>query len=54
MMLAQVGLGFQELNFELEDDSDHNQAVILQAHPALKICGGYSYFALVVDQVALL
>ena len=46
MKLAQMGLGFQELKFELEGDSDHIHAVILQAYPALETCGGYSLLRL--------
>ena len=42
MKLAQMGLAFQELKFELEGDSDHIHAVTLQAYPALETCGGQS------------
>ena len=44
--LAQMGLGFQELKFELECDSDHIHVVLLQAYPALETCGGYSLLRL--------
>ena len=46
MKLAQMGLGFQELKFELEGDSDHIHTIILQAYPALETCGGYSLLRL--------
>ena len=46
MKLVQMGLGFQELKFELEGDSDHIHAVLLQAYPALETCGGYNLLRL--------
>ena len=46
MKLAQMGLGFKELKFDMEGDAFEIHSTLIVAYPELEDCGGYSLLRL--------